>query len=216
MTSQPGVFAAGDCRRGPVARRLGDRRGPRGGPAHRPVPDRQAQRAAGPGPLASGGRVRAAGRSRILRSEGGRDVPQSVASVPVPVPDAGDVRPGRRAPAVPRIRPQPESLGRALRRSGPGPRLLPPARRSAGPAQLERVPRPADVRRPGVHQQGHHLLGLFRPPGHGEDLPLRPDPPARLRQGVGPARGGPGPADPRPEHVPGRRLPRPADPQGGA
>ena len=78
-----GHLRGGRLPQGPVAGRLGDRRGPRGGPAHRPVPDRQAQRAACPGPLASGGRVRAAGRSRILRSEGDRDVPQSVASDPV-------------------------------------------------------------------------------------------------------------------------------------
>ena len=42
------------------------------------------------------------------------------------------------------------------------------------------VPAAPRQRRPGLHQPGDHVLGLFRPPRGREDLPLRPDPPAGL------------------------------------
>ena len=70
--------------------------------------------------------------------------------------------------------------------AGPGPRLLPRCSSIgwAGSTPSEFLDRRTS-RRPGVHQPGHHLLGLLRPPRRREDLPLRPDPPARRRRRSG-------------------------------
>ena len=64
---------------------------------------------------------------------------------------------------------------------GAGPRAFAPLVARLGELTRRGVPAAPRQRRPGLHQPGHHLLGLFRPPRRREDLPVRPDPARRSR-----------------------------------